>query len=80
MSKRRRTVIGIILVELLLAGLWYYLHTRAAGGPDANPEFAVRLGETMGTAMGLVLGLSPALYLLARRNDRKDAERRRTDI
>ena len=29
--------------------------------------------------MGLILGLSPALYLLARRNDRRGAERRRIE-
>jgi hypothetical protein len=30
----------------------------------------------MGTAIGLVLGLSPVLYLLARGNDRKAATKK----
>jgi hypothetical protein len=78
MSKRRRTLIGIVLVELLLAGLWYYLHLQMTASPDADPEAAASLGRTLGGAMGLVLGLTPALYLFARRNDLKDAERHRS--
>ena len=42
MSKRKRTIITLIVVELLLA------------------------------AMGIVLALSPLLYLMARKNDLKE--------
>ena len=30
------------------------------------------IGQTMGTAMGVIAGLAIPLYLLARRNDLKD--------
>ena len=69
MSKRRRTVIGIMVIELLLAALWYYLHTKMAMSANATAESAEVIGQMMGGAMGLILGLSPVLYLLARRND-----------
>jgi len=77
MSKRKRTIIAIIVIELLLAGLWYYLHNELAMSESATKDSAEVLGRTMGGAMGLILGLSPLLYLLARSNDRKDAEKRR---
>jgi len=69
MSKRKRTLIGIVVIELLLAGLWLYLT-----GLAQSPEAARRIGETMGMVMGVILGLSPLLYLMARRNDLKDAQ------
>ena len=64
MSKRRRTILGIIIIELLLACGWYYLASLAQ-----TPEAARRIGETMGMVMGVILGLSPLLYLMARGND-----------
>jgi hypothetical protein len=70
-SKRKRTIFAIILVELLLAGGWYYLHTQLASSPNATAESAKVIGQTMGGAMGLILGLAPLLYLMARRNDLK---------
>jgi hypothetical protein len=76
MSKRKRTVIAIIVIELLLAGLWYYLQTEVATSPSASADAAEVIGQTMGGAMGLILGLSPLLYLLARANDRKDAAKK----
>jgi hypothetical protein len=79
MSKRKRTVIAIVVIELLLAGLWYYLHTELAMSKEAAPDSAEVLGRTMGGAMGLILGLAPLLYLLARANDRKDEEKRRSN-
>ena len=78
MSKRRRTVIGIIVIELLLAALWYYLHTELAMSANATAESAEVIGQMMGGAMGLILGLSPVLYLLTRRND-LNAEKRSSD-
>lgn len=44
---------------------------------NASADSAEVIGRTMGGAMGLILGLAPLLYLLARSNDRKDAERKR---
>ncbi|HYI40909.1 MAG TPA: hypothetical protein VE053_11385 [Allosphingosinicella sp.] len=72
MTRVKRTMLALVLVELLLAGLWYYL----ASAPGAGPESGRVIGQTMGTAMGVVLGLSPVLYLLARSNDRKAAEKK----
>jgi len=75
MSKRKRTIFAIIFIELFLAGLWYYLHAQLAQSPNATAESAATIGRTMGGAMGLILGLSPLLYLMARRNDLKARDR-----
>ncbi len=72
MTRTKRTLLALILLELFLAGLWYYL----AGSPGAGPDTPRVLGQTMGTAMGAVLGISPLLYLLARSNDRKAAAKK----
>jgi hypothetical protein len=72
MSRVKRTILALVLLELFLAGLWYYLASSRGAGPDTGRV----LGETMGTAMGVVLGLSPLLYLLARSNDRKAAAKK----
>ena len=78
MSKRRRTLIGIVFIELLLAGLWYYLHMQAVTSGTWTADSPERIGRVMGTAMGAILGLAPLLYLLARRNDLRDAQRGRS--
>jgi hypothetical protein len=70
MSKRKRTILAIIFIELMFAAGWFYLASLAQ-----TPESARRIGEAMGLVMGILLGLSPLLYLIARRNDLKDAER-----
>jgi hypothetical protein len=72
MTRTKRTILALVLLELLLAGLWYYL----ASAPGGNPESGRVIGQTMGTVMGAVLGLSPLLYLLARSNDRKAAAKK----
>ena len=71
MSRAKRTILALILLELILAGLWFYLAGMAATSPGASPDSGRVIGRTMGTAMGVVLGLAPLLYLLARSNDRK---------
>jgi hypothetical protein len=76
MSRARRTILALALIELFLAGLWLYLAHLAATSPGASPDAARVIGRTMGAAMGIVLGLSPALYLLARTNDRKAAAKK----
>jgi hypothetical protein len=65
-------MLALVLVEILLAGLWFYL----AGAPGAGPDTGRVVGQTMGAAMGIVLGLSPVLLLLARSNDRKAAAKK----
>jgi hypothetical protein len=71
MSKRKRTVIGIVVIELMLAGGWIWLHGVAVTSPHASSDSTRVIGEWFGGAMGLILGLSPVLYLVARRNDRR---------
>ena len=76
MSRTKRTMILLAIIEIMLAGLWIYLTHLAATSRGASPDAARTIGQTMGTAMGVVLGLSPLLYLLARANDRKAAAKK----
>jgi hypothetical protein len=73
MARRKRTLIAIVVVELLLAGGWIWLHGMAMTSPHAAKDSARVIGEVFGGAMGLVLALSPLLYLMARNNDRTAA-------
>ncbi|HEY0130045.1 MAG TPA: hypothetical protein VGB57_01480 [Allosphingosinicella sp.] len=76
MTRTRRTILALVALELMLAGLWFYLANMAATSPGASADSGRVIGQTMGTVMGAVLGLSPLLYLLARSNDRKAAAAR----
>jgi hypothetical protein len=76
MTRAKRTILVLVLLELILAGLWLYLANMAAASPGASADSGRVIGQTMGTAMGAVLGLSPLLYLLARSNDRKAAAKK----
>ena len=76
MSRAKRTILMLAMIELLLAGLWLYLAHMAATSDGVSPDAPRVIGRTMGAAMGLILGLSPALYLLARSNDRKAAAKK----
>ena len=71
MSKRKRTVIGIVVIELLLAGGWIWLHYLAMTSPHASPDSTRVIAQVFGGAMGTLLALSPLLYLVARRNDKR---------
>jgi hypothetical protein len=72
MSKKTRTLLAIILVELLLAGIWFYLAGLGAAHPDrVAPEYQRTVGSTMGAAMGGFLGLGFVLYLMAAKRDRE---------
>lgn len=70
MSYRKRIVLFVILIEVLLAG--FYLWAVTARG---DPEQIAERGRLIGMVMGVILGLSPLLYLMARNNDRRKAER-----
>jgi hypothetical protein len=72
MSKRKRTVIAVAVIELLLLVGWIWLHRTAVMSPNATAESAREIGEVFGSAMGLILALSPFLYLLARKNDKRE--------
>ena len=76
MSRAKRVILVLVLVELCLAGLWFYLAHLAATSAGTAPDAQQVIGRTMGGAMGLILGLSPFLYLLARSNDRKAAAKK----
>jgi hypothetical protein len=76
MNRAKRTILMLVVIEILLAGLWLYLAKMASTSPGASPDAGRVIGHTMGTAMGVVLGLAPLLYLLARSNDRKAAARK----
>ena len=71
MSKRKRTLIAVAVVELLLLGGWIGLHGVAMASPNATAESTHAIGEVFGAAMGIVLVLSPVLYLLVGRNNRR---------
>lgn len=72
MSKRMRIVIAFVLIEGLLAGLWWWLAQYARANPDrVTADQPVVLGETIGGAMGLVAGLSLVLFFVAWKNDRR---------
>jgi hypothetical protein len=76
MTRANRTILALVLLELLLAGLWLYLARMAATSPSAHADSGRAIGQTMGAVMGVVLGLAPVLYLLARSNDRKAAAKK----
>jgi hypothetical protein len=72
MSKKARTVLAVVVIELLLAGLWFYLASLGASEPDrVTPDFQRTLGSTIGMAMGAFLGLGFVLFLLAAKRDRQ---------
>ena len=71
MTKVKRTIITVAVVEAMLAGLWAYLAaTGAAQSHHVSADFQQTLGSTMGGAMGAFLGLSVLLIALAYKNDR----------
>ncbi|HYI48034.1 MAG TPA: hypothetical protein VEX35_06165 [Allosphingosinicella sp.] len=75
MSRLLRVVIGIGILELMLAGIWYYLHRDLAATGDNSPESAGALGQMMGGAMGAVLGFAILLYFLRWMKERRDGKR-----
>jgi uncharacterized membrane protein len=74
MSYRRRTLFLIVAIELALA--FFYLYAMRTPGDAA--QIAER-GRLIGLIMGAILGLTPLLYIMARNNDRKKAEKQKVD-
>lgn len=79
MPRTIRLVLGIVLIESMLAGLWWSMlqpdetgrtHFIDASGP-------AQTGEIMGTAMGVVLGFAIFLFFIASAADRKRAAAKR---
>ncbi|MFK0687422.1 hypothetical protein ACFX5Q_04310 [Mesorhizobium sp. IMUNJ 23033] len=74
MSKKARLILVLVIIEAALAGLWWYLARYGMENPDrVTAEFQQVVGQTMGTAMGALLGLGVILFFVAARNDRKAA-------
>ena len=71
MSRRKRVIIMVVVLEVLLGLGWIWLSHAAVSGGSSNPDAPRIIGQVMGAAMGIVLGISPLLYLLARNNDRR---------
>ncbi|MER8827032.1 hypothetical protein NKH73_13530 [Mesorhizobium sp. M0938] len=72
MSKKERLILAMVIVEAALAGLWWYLASYGMANPDrVTADFQQVIGQTMGIAMGGLLGLGIVLFFVAARNDRK---------
>ena len=74
MKKSTRILLGFIVVETLLGGLWYVLASNGRDNPDrVSADYQVVLGETMGQAMGGVGALLLVLFVVALLKERKGA-------
>ena len=77
MSKKARLILAMVIIEAALAGLWWYLAHYGMANPDrVAPNFQEVVGQTMGMAMGGLLGLGLILFVVAARNDRKAAQQK----
>lgn len=75
MSKKVRVVLAAVIIEAMLAGIWWYLARYGLSNPDrVAANFQEVVGQTMGMAMGGLLGLCVILFFVAARNDRKAAK------
>ncbi|RUW58755.1 hypothetical protein [Mesorhizobium sp. M7A.F.Ca.US.008.03.1.1] len=75
MSKKARLILAMVIIEAFLAGIWWYLARYGMANPDrVTADFQAVVGRTMGMAMGGLLGIGFILFLVAARNDRKDAQ------
>ena len=72
MSRKARVLIVLVIIEAFLAGIWWYLARYGLTNPDrVTSDFQAVVGQTMGMAMGGLLGIGVVLCLVAARNDRK---------
>ncbi len=75
MSKKARLILVMVIIEAGLAGLWWYLARYGMANPDrVTSDFQAVLGQTLGMAMGGLLGFGFILFFVAARNDRKAAQ------
>ncbi|GLS38431.1 hypothetical protein GCM10010869_40260 [Mesorhizobium tianshanense] len=75
MSRKERVILVTVIVEAALAGFWWYLASYGMANPDhVTADFQQVVGQTMGTAMGALLGVGIILFFVAARNDRKALE------
>ena len=77
MSKKARLILAMVIIEGALAGIWWYLARYGMANPDrVTADFQAVVGQTMGTAMGGLLGLGLILFVAAARSDRKAAQQK----
>ncbi|MGX5850479.1 hypothetical protein ACWGTO_25690 [Mesorhizobium sp. PL10] len=77
MSKKARLILAMVIIEGALAGIWWYLARYGMANPDrVTADFQGVVGQTMGTAMGGLLGLGVILFVAAARSDRKAAQQK----
>lgn len=77
MSKKARLILMMVIIEAVLAGIWWYLARFGMANPDrVTADFQAVVGQTMGMAMGGLLGIGFILFFVAARNDRKAAQNR----
>lgn len=75
MSRKARVLIVLAIIEAALAGIWWYLARYGMANPDrVTSDFQAVVGQTMGMAMGGLLGIGFILFFVAARNDRKAAQ------
>ena len=75
MSKKTRLILAMVIIEGVLAGIWWYLASYGMANPDrVTADFQSVVGQTMGMAMGGLLGLGFILFFVAASNDRKAAQ------
>lgn len=75
MSRKARVLILMVTIEAFLAGIWWYLARYGMANPDrVTSDFQAVVGQTMGMAMGGLLGIGFILFFVAARNDRKAAQ------
>ncbi|WP_095202266.1 hypothetical protein [Mesorhizobium carmichaelinearum] len=75
MSRKARLLIVFVVIEAALAGIWWYLARYGMANPDrVTADFQAVVGQTMGMAMGGLLGIGFILFFVAARNDRKAAQ------
>ena len=75
MSKKARLILMMVIIEAVLAGIWWYLARFGMANPDrVTADFQAVVGQTMGMAMGGLLGIGVILFFVAARNDRKAAQ------
>jgi hypothetical protein len=72
MSRKARLIVVVVIIEAVFAGIWWYLARFGMANPDrVTADFQKVVGQTMGMAMGGLLGICVILFFVAARNDRK---------
>ncbi|TJU95684.1 MAG: hypothetical protein E5Y12_25750 [Mesorhizobium sp.] len=75
MSKKSRLILVMVIIEAALAGIWWYLARYGMANPDrVTSDFQAVVGQTMGMAMGGLLGIGFILFFVAVKTDRKAAQ------